>query len=269
MLGKFGVWGVQNPEIFITHMLISHSAHVLLYVTTTGEPVIAPFKDIRAIFLATAVWYLIFYSPFDLTYKICKLLPFYCVLGVAKELTRVKKVHDGVVHAQHAYPDSSAMLIWIIIGTAKGAGSGIIRFVERFMRGTWNPGSHELLLPTFQTKASIIGALVFSLEGRTEYLTQPHSLVYAGVAIFFVWSKLIYLIFHLVDPMLPLENLFCAIFMGGIWDAFSRALSSVGRPNLLGGGGKVVGAGGAATSALAAVDTTVLNGVAGKEIKSE
>jgi hypothetical protein len=26
------------------------------------------------------------------------------------------------------------------------------------------------------------------------------------------------------DPFLPFENLFCAIFMGGVWDSLSRTL---------------------------------------------
>lgn len=43
---------------------------------------------------------------------------------------------------------------------------------------------------------------------------------------FFVYFKLSAVILHVTDPFAPIENLFCAIFMGGIWDAVSRALAA-------------------------------------------
>jgi hypothetical protein len=37
-----------------------------------------------------------------------------------------------------------------------------------------------------------------------------------------VYFKLSAVIFNVQDPFAPFENLFCAVFMGGIWDALSR-----------------------------------------------
>ncbi len=51
----------------------------------------------------------------------------------------------------------------------------------------------------------------------------PHALVYLGVVVFFIYFKLSSIILGIHDPFGPLENLFCAIFMGGIWDAMRRA----------------------------------------------
>lgn len=62
--------------------------------------------------------YLIFYSPFDIVYKICKFLPVKLVIASMKEVMRCKKVYDGVVHAAKIYPN--AYLIMIIIGVIKG-----------------------------------------------------------------------------------------------------------------------------------------------------
>lgn len=56
--------------------------------------------------------------PFDFGYKVCKFLPIKLILAVMKEVMRVKKVHDGVVHAGKIYPNS--YVIMIIIGTLKG-----------------------------------------------------------------------------------------------------------------------------------------------------
>jgi hypothetical protein len=42
-----------------------------------------------------------------------------------KEIQRTYKIHHGVAYAAKLYPNS--YLIHVLIGTAKGAGSGIIR----------------------------------------------------------------------------------------------------------------------------------------------
>jgi len=59
-----------------------------------------------------------FYSPFDVIYKICKFLPIKIIIAAMKEVIRCKKVHDGVVHAAQVYPNG--FIIMIIIGTIKG-----------------------------------------------------------------------------------------------------------------------------------------------------
>jgi hypothetical protein len=38
---------------------------------------------------------------------------------------------------------------------------------------------------------------------------------------FFIYFKLSGVLLNIHDPFLPFENLFCALAMGGIWDALS------------------------------------------------
>jgi trimeric intracellular cation channel len=96
-------------------------------------------------FKATAIWYMVFYSPFDIVYKLAKFTPIKIVLSIMKECQRVYKVcygngfdltiltiikiNHGVLYATKLYPN--AHLIHIMVGTAKGAGSGIIRIFEQ------------------------------------------------------------------------------------------------------------------------------------------
>lgn len=42
------------------------------------------------------------------------------------------------------------------------------------------------------------------------------------MVLFFVYFKLSAVLLSVNDPLAPFENLFCAVFMGGIWDALSR-----------------------------------------------
>lgn len=64
-----------------------------------GEPVLSAVKNTNQIVVATAIWYLIFYSPLDFFYKLCKWFPIKLTVSAMKEVIRCKKVHDGVVHA--------------------------------------------------------------------------------------------------------------------------------------------------------------------------
>lgn len=188
-----------------------------------GEPILTPFKDHKALLTASIVWYLVFYSPFDIVYKMVKLLPCKLAISGLKEVQRAHKVYHGVVYTAKIYPNS--VIIILFIGTIKGAGSGLMKTFERLVRGLWIPGTNEVLQPSFVTKACFLASLVFLME-KMNYITAPHALVYFGVVIFFVYFKLSALLLGIHDPFAPFENLFCAVFMGGMWDAMRRAVAS-------------------------------------------
>lgn len=58
--------------------------------------------------------YIVFYTPFDVGYKVAKFLPVKVAASAMKEIYRAKKVYDGVSHAGKLYPN--AYVIMIIIG---------------------------------------------------------------------------------------------------------------------------------------------------------
>lgn len=63
--------------------------------------------------------------------------------------------------------------------------------MERLLRGSWTPGSMEILQPTFPTKACITASIIFLMDKKTEFITAPHSLLYFGIVVFFVYFKVI------------------------------------------------------------------------------
>ncbi|KHJ87996.1 hypothetical protein OESDEN_12215 [Oesophagostomum dentatum] len=117
-------------------------------------------------------------------------------------------------------------MVQVLVGVAKGAGSGVLKIVEQLVRGTWSPAQHEMLRPSFTTKACVVAALVFTLERNSMYVTAPHDLVYLCVVGFFSYFKLSALLLGVTDPLAPIENLFCALFMGGICDALHKAVDA-------------------------------------------
>lgn len=213
-----------------------------------GEPILGVFKNTNSLLLSTVVWYLIFYSPFDTIYRFCKFLPVKIILSTMKEVTRCKKVHDGVAHAAKVYP--TGYVIMAIIGTVKGNGAAFMRLIERILRGVWTPNAVEIMAPTLYvknlffkfylifffffsaTKASLAASILFIIDKKTDYISVPHSLIYFGIVIFFAYFKLSSMLLGIHDPFVPFENLFCAIFMGGIWDALAHVLVN-GKYNII------------------------------------
>ncbi|VVD04738.1 unnamed protein product [Leptidea sinapis] len=104
--------------------------------------------------------YVVFYTPFDVGYKVAKFLPVKVVAATMKEIYRAKKVYDGVSHAAKLYPN--AYIIMIIIG--------------------------------------------------------EHSCIFLSS-----------ILLGIHDPFVPFENLFSALFLGGIWDSLAKLLGK-GQP---------------------------------------
>lgn len=192
-----------------------------------GEPVLAPLKNTPQLVIGIVTWYLVFYTPFDVGYKMAKFLPVKVVASAMKEIYRAKKVYDGVSHAAKLYPN--AYVIMIIVGTLKGNGAGFTKLVERLIRGAWTPTAMETMQPSFYTKASLVASIIFVLDKKTDLISAPHALVYFGIVIFFVYFKLSSILLGIHDPFVPFENLFCALFLGGIWDSLAKLLGK-GQP---------------------------------------
>ncbi|KPJ03994.1 Trimeric intracellular cation channel type B [Papilio xuthus] len=192
-----------------------------------GEPILAPLKNTPQLLIGTITWYLVFYTPFDVGYKVAKFLPVKITAAAMKEIYRAKKVYDGVSHAAKLYPN--AYIIMVIVGTLKGNGAGFTKLIERLVRGAWTPTAMETMQPSFYTKASLVASVIFVLDKKTDLISAPHALVYFGIVIFFVYFKLSSILLGIHDPFVPFENLFCALFMGGIWDSLAKLLGK-GQP---------------------------------------
>ncbi|CAF0745231.1 unnamed protein product [Didymodactylos carnosus] len=185
-----------------------------------GESPIKDFQQHQHLLLASICWYLVFYSPFDLIYKLLKFMPIKLFVGIMKEIQRTKKIYDGVHHTMHIYPD--AYIIIVIIGTVKGCAGSVMASVDRFVRGVWLPNQHEFLYPTFATKACMISAIIFTME-HYSLIKFDRELIYLCVASAFIYVKIISVFFKQYDPLMPFENLSCGLLFNSWVDAVSDA----------------------------------------------
>lgn len=74
---------------------------------------------------------------------------------------------------------------------SQGNGAGFTKLIERLIRGVWTPTAMEFMQPSFPTKACIVASIIFVLDQKTDLISAPHSLVYFGIVIFFVYFKVI------------------------------------------------------------------------------
>ena len=74
------------------------------------------------------------------------------------------------------------------------------------------------------TKASVVASAVFVLHKKTDLISAPASCVHLIIIIFFVYFKIL----GISDPLLPLENIFKKIFLGGIFDTLQETF--YGKP---------------------------------------
>ena len=87
------------------------------------------------------------------------------------------------------------------------------------------------------TKGCLAASILFICE-KKGLIEAPHAVIYFGVVIFFVYFRLSSLLLGIHDLFVPFENLFCAIFMGGIWDALKQVVSREKKPEENGTGAR-------------------------------
>lgn len=71
--------------------------------------------------------------------------------------------------------------------------------------------------------------MVFVLR-NLGYFETSHHVLYLYVIVFFLIFRLIYIVVDIRNPFLHFENVFCALFLGGIVDALKKAMSRESKP---------------------------------------
>ena len=88
------------------------------------------------------------------------------------------------------------------------------------MRNIYN----NIFVYSSASKSSAVASAIFVLHKKTDLISAPASCVHLIIIIFFVYFKLL----GITDPLLPLENLFKKIFLGGILDQLQETF--YGKP---------------------------------------
>lgn len=189
-----------------------------------NEPVISALGNTQQVLYATMAWYLIFYSPFDIVYRLCNFMLIKVLLNCMNEVHNCKAIYQGIVHASKIFPDS--YVVMALIGIVKGNGPGFTRMFERLIRGSWSMNVLEFLHPSYSTKISTLATITFIVNRHSEYLMISQSFIFFCIVSASIYLRLSAILLDVGDPLSPFENLICPLLFGGVWDALAKALSS-------------------------------------------
>jgi len=175
------------------------------------------FQHNSHILLASAVWYLVFFCPLNLFYKCVAFMPVKLVLVALKEVVRCRKIAAGVHHAHHAY--HHGFFIMVIVGYVKGSGVALMSNFEQLLRGVWRPETNEILNMSFPTKASLYGAILFTLQ-EAHILPVSKSLLIVLFTLFMATSKVVMTARHSHgSPFTLIEGWVCHLLFGSAMGA--------------------------------------------------
>jgi len=181
-----------------------------------GKPIFGAVSNEYNLFLATAVWWAVFYSPGDVVYTVVKSQPVYIPVCVIKEIYRAKKTLGGITDAAKVYPDHE--LIQIVVGLIKGNGSGFMKPITKLVCGKWNPQSSEILKMSVTSKECLVAAIFLVADGAG-YIPRPLSgdLLYLIIVTTFILIKLTGVLAEPIDPFVPLDG-GVSLLTGALWD---------------------------------------------------
>ncbi|XP_018427093.1 PREDICTED: trimeric intracellular cation channel type B [Nanorana parkeri] len=169
-----------------------------------AEPPIVIFSNSTNIIFASVIWYMVYYFPHDLVYRIFSFLPLRVAAAAMKEVTRTWKILSGITQAHSRFKD--AWLVMIANGWAKAAGGGLISNFEQLVRGVWKPENNELLKMSFPVKVSLFGAVLFTLQQIQVLPIARYHLMFI-YTMFLITTKVTMMITRTsASPFQPFEN---------------------------------------------------------------
>ncbi|XP_040215142.1 trimeric intracellular cation channel type B [Rana temporaria] len=170
-----------------------------------AEPPVAILSNTTNIIFASVVWYMVYYFPHDLVYRIFCFLPLRVIAAAMKEVTRTGKILSGVTQANSRFKD--AWLVMIANGWAKAAGGGLISNFEQLVRGIWKPENNELLKMSFPVKISLLGAVLFTLQQIQLLPIARYHLIFL-YTMFLITTKVTMMLTQTsTSPLQPIENI--------------------------------------------------------------
>jgi len=216
-------FGRAHPLVTWISSMVTTFAGLILVSLMCGEPLAGALSSLESLTLASAVWYLIFYSPGDVFLTLVDFFPVKIILVLLKEIFRAKKIALGVAHSFHVFPGN--YLIPVFIALFKANGSSFTLPLERALRGVPASGVSEFLRPSLISKACIFGATLHVLEA-TDVISASAETVSLVVTLLLAYLHVGSLFINVGDPFLPLENLVCSLTLGGAWEALKLAATT-------------------------------------------
>lgn len=176
-----------------------------------AKPIVEIYANSKAVLLATVIWYLIFFAPFNVVEKFFNTKGARCILLVLKEVHRIHSIYNGVKFASSICAGN--VFIIVLVGSIRGSASKfILRPLDAFVRGNL-ANENEFLKPTFSTKYSVIASLLLFLQQQQLYIHIKKEDLICLLFIMAAVTQVLLLLTEMNDPIKPLEDMIGYIFL--------------------------------------------------------
>ena len=107
----------------------------LVSLLLTNQSVLTVLTLSTPLYSYTVVWYLVFFSPYDLLYRLLTLLPLAPLLAAAQDWMRLAAVRAVVAAAIEVHPQ--AFLYPVVLATLTSSGFMIVKYLEQVKHCRW------------------------------------------------------------------------------------------------------------------------------------
>ncbi|XP_074139081.1 trimeric intracellular cation channel type B [Sminthopsis crassicaudata] len=164
------------------------------------------------VLLASSIWYIVFYCPYDIVSECYCFLPVQLLAAGMKEVTRTWKIMGGIIHTSKNYTDS--WIVLITLGWARGAGGNVITGLEQLLKGAWKPETGKFLEISYTVKITLVGSVLFTLQHIEKLPMEKHSLMFC-YTFFIVVTKITMMLTNCQSsPLTPFEIILGRMLFG-------------------------------------------------------
>ena len=194
----------KHPLASLASNLMIINAGGIMVAASLGKPLIAPFGNVVNTFTAFIFWWLLYFGPGDIAFKLYKFKPLQLLLMFARETRRCKKIMDAINAASAIF--SGQWIIIILVGMLGGCSGKFLQTTEESIRKKEIDFSKsEFLQISFVTKASLFISTVFTLVIMNgNFLTGSQALFLCSSAL--VAINLSMVLLGLPDPFHPIAK---------------------------------------------------------------
>ena len=156
-------------EFAHTHPLASLAGNTMiinaggiLVAASLGKPLMGPFANVMNTLTAVFIWWLVYFGPGDIAFKLYKIKPVQISLMIARETRRCKKILWAVSSAAAVFDGQWIPLV--LVGALGGCSGKFLQTTEESVRKNSAEISRgEFLQISFVTKASLLISGILSM----------------------------------------------------------------------------------------------------------
>lgn len=197
-------FALKYPIASLMVLMLYFHANVICVHILLGLPLVACLGGAWDTLAAVACWWLVFFCPGDLLYRLFQIQPFQLIIRLLCEMRHARLVMLACLEAHHFFPNHATIII--LCGLVDGCSGRLMMSFDRMIRADCSAeGESELYQVTEVTKASFVLAAFNCLVVIGVLDISKNAAVGVG-AVFMCLLLLNNVIRGHADPFLPLQT---------------------------------------------------------------